>query len=199
VLDARDVNRELRSRFNVVRKGRRAVIGNSTYLTAESKISNHMPTAHSITIGDHCVLRGHLLTYGHGGQISIGDWCYVGHRTEIWSMANISIGDRVLIAHDVNIHDGNAHPVIAEQRHRHFRAISSTGHPEALDEIGPIAAEAVSIGDDVWISFGVTILKGVSIGARSVIGAGSTVTSNVPPDSTYISVFEPRIKRSETS
>nr|WP_287220247.1 DapH/DapD/GlmU-related protein [Mesorhizobium sp.] len=40
----------------------------------------------------------------------------------------------------------------------------------------------VRIGDDVWLSAGVIVLKGTSIGARSVIAAGSVVTKDIPPD-----------------
>ncbi|TXL64359.1 acyltransferase, partial [Pantoea vagans] len=69
--------------------------------------------------------------YGHGGQVTIGDWCYVGIRSEIWSMESITIGNRVLIAHDVNIHDGTAHSANATERHQHFRDIIQKGHPVA--------------------------------------------------------------------
>lgn len=39
----------------------------------------------------------------------------------------------------------------------------------------------VIIGNDVWISANVTILKGVEIGSGAVIGAGSVVTRSIPP------------------
>jgi len=47
-------------------------------------------------------------------------------------------------------------------------------------------ARSIRIEDDVWIGFNCTILKGVTIGARSVIAAGSTVTKQIPPDSLVI-------------
>jgi virginiamycin A acetyltransferase len=37
------------------------------------------------------------------------------------------------------------------------------------------------IGPDVWIGAGAIVLKGVSIGAHAVVGAGSVVTGHVPP------------------
>ena len=40
--------------------------------------------------------------------------------------------------------------------------------------------QPVTIEDDVWCGANVTILKGVTIGARSVIGAGSVVTKSIP-------------------
>ena len=103
--------------------------------------------------------------------------------SRIWSANGVEIGDRVLISHNVNIHDCDAHPVSAVDRHAQFRRIAVAGHPR---EIGDIESAPVRIGDDVWIGFNGTILKGVSIGARSIIGAGSTVTNDVPSDSIFI-------------
>ena len=41
-------------------------------------------------------------------------------------------------------------------------------------------SKPVTIGDNVWIGAGVTILPGVTIGERAVIGAGSVVTHDIP-------------------
>jgi acetyltransferase-like isoleucine patch superfamily enzyme len=154
-------------------------------LCAEGEINNFSGAADDIRVGPRSYVRGRLLTYGHGGKISIGSWCYIGVRTEIWSMVSVTIGDRVLIAHDVNIHDGTAHSVDAAQRHAHFRHIIERGHPTSGDELPGVSSAPVVIEDDVWISFGVTVLRGVRIGRGSVIAAGSIVTCDVPPDTLY--------------
>jgi maltose O-acetyltransferase len=38
----------------------------------------------------------------------------------------------------------------------------------------------VLIGDNVWLSVNVTVLKGVTIGANTIVGAGSVVTRSLP-------------------
>ena len=43
-------------------------------------------------------------------------------------------------------------------------------------------AKPINIGDDVWIGGSAVICPGVSIGDRSVIGAGSVVTKDLPAD-----------------
>ncbi|WP_207910260.1 DapH/DapD/GlmU-related protein [Anseongella ginsenosidimutans] len=43
-------------------------------------------------------------------------------------------------------------------------------------------AKPISIGSDVWIGGSAVICPGVKIGDRSVIGAGSVVTKDIPPD-----------------
>ena len=138
-----------------------------------------------IRVGEHTYIRGRLLTYTHGGEITIGDWCYVGTRSEIWSMNSIIIGDRVLISHDVNIHDGTAHSLDPDERHAHFRKIMESGHPKCVEDLPGVRSSPIVIEDDVWISFGVIILQGVRIGKGSVIGAGSIVTHDVPPGVLY--------------
>jgi acetyltransferase-like isoleucine patch superfamily enzyme len=166
-------------------------LGIGASLTFESEINNFSGGPEQISIGQNSFIRGRLLTYGHGGRISIGDWCYVGVRTEIWSMDSISIGNRVLIAHDVNIHDGSAHSVNPVERHQHFRHIIEKGHPRTKSEIPGVSSSPIVIEDDVWISFGVSILRGVRIGEGSVIAAGSVVIEDVPPGSLYLCQVSP--------
>lgn len=47
---------------------------------------------------------------------------------------------------------------------------------------GIIQSSPVVIEDDVWLGANVIVLKGVTIGARSIIGAGSVVTKSIPAD-----------------
>lgn len=50
-----------------------------------------------------------------------------------------------------------------------------------LDSEHPEVAQAVTIGDCVWVASDVTILRGVTIGEHSVIGARSLVIQDIPP------------------
>jgi acetyltransferase-like isoleucine patch superfamily enzyme len=170
------------------------VLGDGSALMPESEVNNFSGGPEKIRIGKNSYVRGRLLTYGHGGDISIGDWCYIGVRTEIWSMEQVFIGNRVLIAHDVNIHDGTAHSADMAERHEHFRHIIEKGHPVTADKLPGVFSAPVIIEDDVWISFGVTILRGVRIGRGSVIAAGSIVTRDVPAGMVYRNTVSPIIE-----
>jgi acetyltransferase-like isoleucine patch superfamily enzyme len=155
------------------------ITGRETCFGRLARVINMRKLPKAIQIGSNCVINGELVTFAHSGMIEIGNWCYVGEGTRIWSSSHISIGNRVLIAHNVNIHDTNSHPVHPEERHAHFVAIKQHGHPDSIENI---SSEEIVIEDDVWIGFGSIILKGVRIGKRSIIGAGSIVVSDVPPD-----------------
>jgi maltose O-acetyltransferase len=148
-------------------------------------VENFRNIASAVQVGAFTNVRGRLLTFAHAGAISLGQYCYVGERTEIWSQSLIKIGDRVLISHSVNISDGTSHSRDPEERHQHLRAILESGHPRTVQELPGVEGAPVTIEDDVWINYGVTILKGVTIGARSIIAANSIVTKDVPPDSLY--------------
>ena len=164
--------------------------GANSLLMPDASIENLQNRTTSIVLGTNTVVRGHLLVWKHGGKIKIGDHCFIGPRTEIWSMSHITVGNRVLISHDVNINDSNSHSKTPAERHRHYRHIVEQGHPDQAEVLGDVPTKPIVIEDDVWISFGCTILKGVRIGARSIIAAGVTVTKDVPCDTLCISKHE---------
>ncbi len=168
-----------------------ATIAPTATLAPEAAIDNFAGGRERVVIGEHSFIRGHLLTYGHGGAIRIGEWCYVGARCAIWSMNEITIGNRVLIGHDVNIHDGNGHPRIAALRHAHFKHIIEKGHYRSLEDMPGVKSAPIVIEDDVSISFGATILQGVRIGARSIIAPRAYVIQDVPSDVIYTTVPKP--------
>lgn len=146
----------------------------------EGAISNILGDPSAIQIGADSFLRGHLQVFGHGGKIRIGEWFYMGPHSTVWSSgAGISIGNRVLISWGVHIHDTNSHPMDSVKRFDQTKAILTRGHPR--NDPG-IATAPVTIGDDVWLTSGVTIMKGVTIGPRTVIGTGAIVRADVPAD-----------------
>lgn len=141
--------------------------------------ANNRHQRDSIMVGAGTHIRGQLLTFGHGGWITLGSHCYVGENSKLWSGVKLSIGDRVLIGHNSSILDTDAHPMDARERHRQYVEIITRGHPAEL-----VLGEApVTIEDDVWIGCNVVVLKGVTIGRGSIVGAGSIVTHDVPPNS----------------
>ena len=149
----------------------------TTRLESSARILNITGDSQRIRLGPHTVIKGELLTFPHGGHILMGQWCYVGEGTRIWSGACITIGDRVMIAHNVNVFDNMTHPLFPAERHEHFRHICEKGHPAAID----LGDQPIRIEDDAWIAAGASILKGVTIGRGAIVSTGSVVTKDVPP------------------
>jgi acetyltransferase-like isoleucine patch superfamily enzyme len=101
----------------------------------------------------------------------IGDGVFIGHGTSFAVASRISIGKYASIAGGCYIAD--------TEGHSHYNPQKPIWEVPAGDgDIAPITIE-----DGVQISRNCMILKGVTIGARSVIGAGSVVRSDIPPDS----------------
>jgi acetyltransferase-like isoleucine patch superfamily enzyme len=165
-------SREL-GRKNAELKGK--VLFRDLELLTEARIHYAQTLGNKISIGKATTIKGELLVSKHGGEIVIGDYCYVGTDTKIWSSKRILVGDRVLIAHNVNIHDNISHSLNAAERHAEYRNILESGTYSEN-----IKTAEIIINDDVWIGFNSTILKGVEIGLGSIIGANTVVTRNVP-------------------
>lgn len=163
--------------YSAREKNKKVTIGKNAILSEEAVIQNLQNNKSNITIGNNTFVRGELLIFAHGGKLEIGDWCYIGGQTKIWSAKNISIGDNVLISHNVNIHDNNAHPLNAVERAKQYQEIVTTGHSNKYINLNE---KAIIIKDNAWIGFNAIILKGVTIGEGAIVGAGSVVTEDVP-------------------
>ncbi len=100
----------------------------------------------------------------YGSNITFGERVFFNFNCVILDVAPVSIGSRVMCGPAVQIYAAT-HPLNA--------ALRSSGR-----ELG----KAVTIGDDVWLGGGAIVCPGVRIGSRSVIGAGSVVTKDVPDD-----------------
>lgn len=100
--------------------------------------------------------------------LRIGHRTFIGHNVSITCNREVTIEDDVLIAGDCRISDYDGHPASLERR-------LSNCLPDP-EEIRP-----VRICRGAWVGEGVSILKGVTIGAGSIAGANSVVTHDVLP------------------
>jgi len=100
----------------------------------------------------------------YGSNISVGDKVYFNFNCTILDVMEVLIGNNVLFGPSVQIYTA-MHPIDWKER-----------------ATGLEFAKPITIGSDVWIGGGVIICPGVTIGHRSVIGAGSVVTRDIPED-----------------
>ena len=118
-----------------------------------------------IFLGTDIKLQGWILS--EGGIITVGDKTRINKDTIIRSKSSIKIGKYCDIGSDVYIQDHNT---------------LSLNYLDRRDHKGEVLSVPIRIGDDVWIGRRAMILKGVTIGDRSIIAAGSIVTHDIPSD-----------------
>lgn len=97
----------------------------------------------------------------YGTNIALGERVFFNFNCVVLDVCPVRIGDYTLFGPAVQILTP-IHPMNAAARRIH-----ESGKP-------------IEIGSDVWVGGGALILPGVRIGSRSVIGAGSVVTRDVP-------------------
>lgn len=100
----------------------------------------------------------------YGYNIRLGRNVYFNFNCVILDVMQVTIGNDVLFGPGVHVYTA-LHPLDAAERRS-----------------GREYARPVAIGDDAWIGGGAIVCPGVSIGARTVIGAGSVVTRDIPAD-----------------
>lgn len=102
---------------------------------------------------------------GPGSQLS---------GTTICAATRITLGERVLVGANCLLVDTDAHPLSYQARRNH----STSG----------ASSKPIEIGDDVFIGTRAVILKGTRLGQGCVVGAGSVVSGDFPPNSIIVGV-----------
>ncbi|HEY9601021.1 MAG TPA: acyltransferase [Allocoleopsis sp.] len=126
-----------------------------------------------VYIGSQAVLeRGVVIVELDNSNIEIGDRTFINADVWINGFGHIKIGQDCLI--------GPRSAIISHNRH--------FADPTRKINLQESTGKGVSIGDDCWLGYGVTVLDGVTIGQGSVIGAGAVVTKDIPPYSVAVGV-----------
>src|SRR5205085_12113858 len=97
----------------------------------------------------------------YGWNILLGRKCFFNFNCVVLDVCRVTVGDFTLFGPAVQVYTAT-HPLNAELRRKQE------------------FAKPIEIGSDVWIGGGAIICPGVKIGSRSVIGAGSVVTRDIP-------------------
>ena len=151
---------------------------NNVRISKSAQISNDALNREAIKLGSGVSIDGVLQVFYGKGHIIIGDMSYVGPNSRIWSSVDIKIGNHCLISHNCNIIDSNSHPIDAQLRRLDYENIFNGG--KGLSD--KVSCKPIVLGDDVWIGANSCVMKGVTLGDRTIVAAGSVVTKSFPSD-----------------
>lgn len=118
-----------------------------------------------VTIFENVYLH-HIDRLDLGSNVSIHPLCYLD------ALGGVSIGSDVSIAHNCTV---------LSAEHDYLQ-------PDVPIRDAPVLTRPTAIGSDVWLGAGVRVLGGVTIENRSVVGAGSVVTKDVPSGTVAVGV-----------
>lgn len=149
------------------------------WIAADAKIAGQLcirASGGAIYIGDGSLIEGNLTTERPDSKITIARNVYVGGGTVIDCVAEISIGEDVLVSYGCVIADSDNHSLRYSIRKRDCADWRRGHHDWSTHEHRPVI-----IGKGAWIGAHAMILKGVELGEGAIVGAGAVVRKNVPP------------------
>lgn len=140
--------------------------------TADIALDGSPPRRGTVILGDRTRIETGVALHPYGGSIETGVDVYLGPYTVVYGQGGIKIGKDTLIS-------------------MHCRILSSNHRVPAVGTIMRSVGDELlptSVGCDVWLGAGVTVLGGVTIGDGCVVGAGAVVTRSLPPGSISVGV-----------
>ena len=142
-----------------------------------------MQSKDQVVVGKYFNLQGWIMVLPNA-HIKIGDYTTIGPKTIIDVWKNVEIGSYCMISAEVRIQDNNSHSIYAQDRLTDILGAADVTGGKGINHTNDVR-KAIKIGDHVWIGRRVTILKGVTIGDRSVIATGTIVSKDVPADCVF--------------
>lgn len=125
--------------------------------------------AQPLHLGEHLNFRNYIhLIVGNQAKLTLGNRVFLNNFCSLNCLLDVEIGENTLFGENVKIYDHN---------HKY-----TTG---ATLEVSPyeFCLAPVKIGKNCWLGSNVTVLKGVTIGDNSIIGAGCLIFKDIPANS----------------
>lgn len=167
-------------------KGTKITLTNNSSLKADKNVifeqlETHPQNIHlnnsNVFIGEKTRIRASI-SGKYASHLDIGQRTYINQGSEIRCHNDITIGNYVLISYEVNIFDNNTHSTNWQER-RNSILTSPVG--SFVEKTRP-KSKPIVIGNDCWIGKRAAILKGVTLGDRSIVALGAILTTAVPED-----------------
>lgn len=164
---------------------KRLDVSSNTYFNYKGlHFSTKKDTRKYVEIGDKGIITAKFIFETSEGFVKIGNNVHMGMTTFI-CRNGITIEDDVTMAWDITLYDHNSHSIYWNERendnHQCYKDYTEFKNNIVNKDWSNVRSAPIKICSKAWIGFGVTILKGVTIGEGAVVGAKSLVTKDVAP------------------
>ena len=172
------------SKVRIEGKGKVEIGNNCVFASFEGKANKILLRDPSgcVTIGDHCFFNSTHLKVEGKGHIEIGDHAYF-NAPQITATDSLIQFKKQCMVSDATIFDTDYHSIQINRR-----------NPEVK-----VKSKSIVVEDNVWIASQSMILRGVTIGKNSVIGARAVVRKSVPDNVVVIGDPQQIVKELDTT
>jgi acetyltransferase-like isoleucine patch superfamily enzyme len=140
-----------------------------------------------VTDGFAFVGPGVTLEIGKGAKLHLGRWSWIGHGTKIRAHeGEVRIGAKTVLGQECTI-SSFQHVSIGRECILADRVMLIDFDHGVVEVERPIREQGiykrdVRVGNNVWMGYGVCVLRGVTIGDNAIVGTSTVVTKDVPDD-----------------
>lgn len=119
-----------------------------------------------------------LLLRAFGARLGAG--CHIYPKAAIWAPWNLECGDGACIADGAEIYNPSPIKIGAWSVVSQGAFLCGASHDYRTKKF-PLIHGPITVGEGAWIGARAIVLMGIAVGKKSVVGAGSVVTKDVPP------------------
>ncbi|MDP8237137.1 MAG: acyltransferase [Candidatus Erginobacter occultus] len=153
-----------------LRHARKISLGDNVVLDDNAVVDAKGETNRGITIGDNVFVGRHTVIYCKNGDLVLERDVNISSNSLLFSCNRLTIGEGTVIASFNEILSGGQYDTSGQAR-------------PFSEQSGMITRGPTTVGPNCWLAAQVVIADGVTIGEHCVIGAGSVVMDDIPPNS----------------
>lgn len=156
------------------------VVGPGVVVGDKAEIRHHVVLAANVRVGESALIKSHAVIGEEGFGV---DKDPEGNNVRLPHLGSVIIGNHVEVGNFTTVCSGTISPTrVADYTkiddHVHVSHNVQIGRNVIITACAEISG-SVHIGDDVWIGPNASVVQGVTIGARSLVGIGAVVTRNI--------------------
>jgi UDP-3-O-[3-hydroxymyristoyl] glucosamine N-acyltransferase len=166
--------------------GEFTVIGPGVVIAENAELRHHVVVGARVRVGAGSLIKSHAVLGEEGFGIEKDE---NGDNVRIPHSGSVIIGDDVEVGNFTTVCSGTITPTVVGDRtkiddHVHIAHNVTIGRNVIITACAEVSG-SVRIEDDVWIGPNASVIQGLTLGARCLVGMGSVVVRSIPADEVH--------------